>query len=72
MWLPFRIFRTHREADVMHLEQMRNLIAESRALLRHNSPDTFAGRRTQEPFPAEDGQPQISRWLDSRELKPPE
>jgi len=38
----------------MHLEQMRDVIEQSRKLLAKNPvPDTFAGRKTQEPFPQE-------------------
>lgn len=34
-------------------EQIREVIKESRELLKQPSPDTFLGRKTQEPFPSE-------------------
>jgi hypothetical protein len=38
-----------------HLEQARQAVALGRAVLTsHPTPDTFAGRKTQEPFPKED------------------
>ncbi len=33
------------------LDQLREVIARSRAILSEPPPDTFLGRRTQEPFP---------------------
>jgi hypothetical protein len=39
-------------------------------------PDTFAGRKTQEPFPRNDDNSRehahMERWLASKELQPPE
>ena len=34
--------------------QIRETVARSRAILEECKPDTFLGRRTQAPFPAED------------------
>ena len=58
--------------DMMHLEQMRNVIKQSREL-RANTPvpDTFAGRKTQEPFSQEDEDTRMARWMASKELQPP-
>jgi hypothetical protein len=39
--------------DMEHVEVMRRAADESRELLKRPTPDTFLGRRTQEPFPAE-------------------
>ncbi len=68
---PFRIFRAHQDFDLKQLEQMRGVINESRELLRKNPPpDAFAGRKTQEPFPMEDGE--LDGWPDSKPLPSPE
>jgi hypothetical protein len=54
---PFGIFRTPnnaKEQDAKHLERVREAIERARqALVDYPSPDTFAGRKTQEPFPLE-------------------
>lgn len=54
---PFGIFRTSnnaKELDAKHLERIRIAIERARqALVDYPSPDTFAGRKTQEPFPVE-------------------
>ena len=36
-------------------EHTRKLIEESRELLKQSAPETFVGRKTQEPFPKEGG-----------------
>jgi hypothetical protein len=54
-----RIFHVTR-TDADHAEQMREVVRESRELLKQPAPDTFAGRKTQEPFPKEDDIPAIS------------
>jgi hypothetical protein len=50
-----RIFRpsnTVNDYDAKHLEWVRPAIAHSLVVLKANPPaDTFAGRKTQEPFP---------------------
>jgi hypothetical protein len=69
MW-SFRIFRALKE-DSSYIEQARLVIAGSEKLLRTPIPDTFAGRKTYEPFPGEDDEPPITGWLNSRELQPP-
>jgi hypothetical protein len=75
MWTPFRKpFRISRiqAIDAKQIDQMREVIAQSEKLLSNNPiPDTFVGRKTQEPFAAEDEEPQINGWLDSKELQPP-
>ena len=69
MW-PFRIFRGSSDFDEKHLEQTRRMIAESCGLLQDNPiPDTFAGRKTQEPFPTEHDL--LEGAIDSRALQPP-
>ena len=56
----FRIFRLSnvlKEQDATHLAMVRAAIAEVRQSLNNScSADSFAGRRTQEPFPAEEEQ----------------
>ena len=52
-WLSFRIFRLGdlKEQHARHVEQMRKVAAHGREVLEDNPPpDTFAGRKTQEPF----------------------
>lgn len=69
MW-PFRIFRGNRDLDARYLEQVRRVLAESCDLLQHNlPPDSFAGRKTQEPFPKEDHA--LDGWLNALELQAP-
>ena len=57
---PNRIFRLSdagRDYDAKHLEAVRASLAQCMEVLRSTpSADTFAGRKTQEPFP--DGLPQ--------------
>ena len=48
-----RVYRPlHSDAD--YTERVRELVKESRDVLKRPNPDTFLGRKTQEPFPAED------------------
>jgi hypothetical protein len=54
-----RIFHVTR-TDADQAEQMREVIRESRELLKQPGPDTFVGRKTQEPFPKEDDTPATS------------
>ena len=69
----FRIFRGHTDFDVMHLELTRETIKKSRELLANGPvPDTFAGRKTQEPFPQEDETSRMAKWMAAKELMPPE
>jgi hypothetical protein len=54
---PFRVYRVSnalKELASEHLRQMHDAIARSRELLRGVLPDTFLGRKSQEPFPDED------------------
>ena len=70
MW-RFRTLRTHRDSDQEQLEQVRGLLAQSLDVLRNNPvPGTFAGRKTQEPFPQEEDD-RAERWMASKELQPP-
>lgn len=51
----------------------RDTLASSEALLREGKPNTFAGRKSQEPFPAEDDpieRADIQNLIHS-ELQPP-
>jgi hypothetical protein len=54
----FRIHRLSNELrnlDAQHLQLTHEAVAKSRELLKNMPlPDTFAGRKTQEPFPGED------------------
>lgn len=53
--LSFRLFRTNRDSDAAQLQQMKDVVAQSRELLQKQPmPTTFAGRKTQEPFPCEE------------------
>jgi hypothetical protein len=55
--LPVRVIRlsnSYRDREDKQLAWMRATIAEARQLLAdHAPPDTFMGRKTQEPFPKE-------------------
>jgi hypothetical protein len=63
MWSGFPLFRSNREYDLMHLQQVRDVIKASRELLANNSvPDTFAGRKAQVPFP-EGAHSEVEQWL---------
>jgi len=42
------------QSDAEHAEEIRKLIEESREVLKPPSPDTFLGRKTQDPFPKEE------------------
>ena len=73
---PFRILRLSnvlKEQDAAHLKAVRDTVAKSRELLNDDRPvDTFAGRKTQEPFPDEDDRDtRTVKWIGSNELKPP-
>ncbi|WP_298256906.1 hypothetical protein [Bradyrhizobium sp.] len=59
---------------MMHLDQVRNVIKRSRELLANTPlPDTFAGRKTGEPFPSgEDPRERDDiQILIQNELEPP-
>jgi hypothetical protein len=50
-----RLFRPDREKDDEHHRSIRKAMARSLEILRRAvRPDTFLGRKTQEPFPAEE------------------
>jgi hypothetical protein len=72
----FRIVRLSnvlKEQDAAHLEGVRNTIAKSRQLLNCIHPiDTFAGRKTQEPFPREDADMSAAEGASPKPLKPSE
>ncbi len=55
---PVRIIRPsngQREQDDRHIKIMRDEMSAARRVLADNpKPDSFAGRKTQEPFPQED------------------
>lgn len=46
-----RLSNRLKDLDAEHLKGMREAVADSRELLKSSCPDTFAGRKTQEPFP---------------------
>jgi hypothetical protein len=53
---PFRVFRlanTLAAKDAKHLKLMHEAIAKCRQVLKSPPPDSFAGKKTREPFPAE-------------------
>jgi hypothetical protein len=49
-----RLSNTMKDLAATHLELMREAIAKSREILKGPAPDSFTGRKTQEPFPSED------------------
>ncbi|MDA9421647.1 hypothetical protein [Bradyrhizobium sp. CCBAU 53380] len=59
--------------DADQAEYMREVVRKSRELVNEPAPDTFLGRKTQEPFPTEDDpmtREDIQNLLHS-ELQPP-
>jgi hypothetical protein len=46
-----------RDVAAKHLELVRDAIVRSRELLKFPPPDSFVGRKTQEPFPSADAAP---------------
>ena len=52
------IHRVHNEASAISAQnaQMRGQIAKALAILKMALPDTFLGRKTQEPFPSGAGE----------------
>jgi hypothetical protein len=48
--MPVRSVFRPTKSDADHAEQIREIIKESIDLLRQPEPDTFLGRKTQEPF----------------------
>jgi hypothetical protein len=50
----YRVSNTLNDIASVHLKQMRDSIARSREILKGVLPDTFLGRKTQEPFPKEE------------------
>ncbi|MBR0688986.1 hypothetical protein JQ612_08875 [Bradyrhizobium manausense] len=52
------IHRIHSEASAIsdQIARMRDEIARALEILKAGVPDTFLGRRTQEPFPSERGE----------------
>ena len=51
-------------------DHARKIVADSCKVLLEPMPDTFLGRKTQEPFPNQDEE--IEVYLNSKELQPPE
>ena len=49
----YRPSNTSKELETQHLALMQEALARSREVLKSPPPDTFAGRKTQEPFPGE-------------------
>jgi hypothetical protein len=49
-----QIFQPDQEADAEHIRTVRDALARSLQILKESiPPDTFLGRKTQEPFPRE-------------------
>ena len=68
-----RLSNDMKEQDAAHLGAVRATIAEVLKMLRDCSrPDTIAGRKTQDPFPEEDEDTRLAKWLALRELKSPQ
>ena len=65
---PFQFFRPDRAADDAQVRMIRDVLASCMEALRLPVPDTFVGRKIQEPFPKEDDQ--AGGWLDSNGLQP--
>jgi hypothetical protein len=59
------------KTDADQLKLVRKLTTEAGEVLKRPCPDSFAGRKTQEPFPREDEAARIEDWLNSKELEPP-
>ncbi len=59
------------QIDSDKLKEARELTKGVRETLNRPSPDTFLGRKTQEPFPQEDEDARLERWLNSKELRRP-
>ena len=67
------LFRPDREKDADQQNSIRAAMARSLQVLKSSSlPDTFLGRKTQEPFPQEDEDTHMAKWMASKELKPPQ
>ena len=49
-----QIHRTERDEDAKQAEGTREAAKRSLDILKEPAPDTFLGRKTQEPFPRED------------------
>jgi hypothetical protein len=65
--MAFRFPFIHPDWDMMHLEQMRDVIAQSRELLAKNPvPDTFVGRKDARTVSPREDQ------TERAELQPPE
>ena len=54
--------------DAEHAERTREVVRTSRKVLERASPDTFLGRKTQEPFPEEEGKEATFDELLSRPM----
>ncbi len=63
-------YRADRESDAKQQRAIRDAMARNLEILRRATPDTFLGRKTQEPFPQEDEEYK-ARWMASKELRSP-
>lgn len=63
-------FRADRESGAKQQRAIRDAMARNLEILRRATPDTFLGRKTQEPFPQEDEE-HMARRMGSKELRPP-
>jgi hypothetical protein len=59
------------QTDSDQMKQIRELTKAAREALKQPTPDTFLGRKTQEPFPREGEESRIEPWLNSKKLWPP-
>jgi hypothetical protein len=50
----YRISNNLKDKESKHVEQMLDAVARAREVLKSPPPDTFAGRKSQEPFPQEE------------------
>ena len=49
-----RLPNTLKDLIAKHIEAVRTAVAKSHEILQKPPPDSFAGRKTQEPFPEEE------------------
>jgi len=66
------LFRPNAVADANQQRAIRDTIARSLQILEgSSSSDTFLGRKTQEPFPKEDLDARMAKWVVLKGLRPP-
>lgn len=66
------IFRPDRADDDERYRTSRDVMERCVQILTNCSPaNSFLGRKTQEPFPNEDAETRLAKWVGSNALKPP-